>query len=94
MIIGVDAADLGQLLYEQASNRPCVRLGFCVDPSRMTATERFASLSSIPMLTGHGEGNELGELIHSFHQWGRPINVGLIQAEGIFQFWIEPDDPA
>lgn len=94
MIIGDDAAELGQLLYEQARNHPNVRLGFSVDPSRMIATERFAALTSIPMLTGHGEGKKLGELIHSFHQWGGPINVGLIQAEGIFQFWIEPDDPA
>lgn len=93
MIICEDAAELGQLLYEQAGNRPSVRLGFYVDPSRMTATERFASPSSIPILTGHGEGKNLGELIQSFHQWGRPIIVGLIQAEGIFQFWIESDDP-
>lgn len=93
MIIGEDATELGLRLYEQAGNRPCIRLGFFVDPSRLTATERFATPSSIPMLTGHGEGKKLGELIHSFHQWGRPINIGLIQAEGIFQFWVEPDDP-
>lgn len=92
MIAAQDAAELGMLLCEHAANIPCIRLRFSVDPSRMFANEKAPGVSAIPLLTGHGNGEKLGELIHSFHQWGRPINIGLIQTEGIFQFWVEPDD--
>lgn len=94
MINAQDATELANRLYEQAANQLGSRLSIIVDPRRMTASKRTGSTSAIPMLTGHGEAQKLAELIHSFHQWGSPISIGLIRAEGIFQFWVEPDEPA
>lgn len=92
MIAGMDAADLGAKLYVLAGGQQGVRLRFRVDPSNMTALQMPCVSAVIPMLTGHGDGEDLAGIIHSYHQWGEPIHIGLIQAAGIFQFWVEKND--
>lgn len=92
MIIAEDAADLGAKLYALAGKQMGERIRFSVNPSQMTALEMPFGSAVVPDLTGHGDGAGLAEVIHSYHQWGHTINIGLIQAEGIFQFWVEKDD--
>lgn len=93
MITAEDANDLGAKLYTQSGGQLGKRMRFSVDPSRMTALRMPCVAAVVPMLTGHGDGEKLAEVIHSFHQWGQPINIGLIQADGFFQFWVEKDEP-
>lgn len=94
MITGMDSADLGAKLFILAGGQQGVRLRFRIDPSRMTALQMPCVAAVIPILTGHGDGRELARIIHSYHQWGEPIYIGLIQAVGIFQFWVENNDIA
>lgn len=88
MIRSADACGLATALKHMATAAPDRRLCYCVCPSRMTATA-VHSCADVPILTGHGEVAELGKLIHSFHQWGEPIQIGLMVTGGLLQFWIE-----
>lgn len=93
MITAVDAAELGTQLFDQAGENEGVRFRYRVDPTRMTAMQKPCVSAEVPILTGHGDGQRLAAVIHSYHQWGKPIFIGLIQVDGLFQFWVEKDDP-
>lgn len=94
MIIGEDALELGRNLIRAAREQDGTRMRFVVDPSKMTALQRPCVAARVPMLTGHGDVDALAEVIHSFHQWGKPISMGLILTDGFLQFWVEKDEPA
>lgn len=91
MITGFDAAELGAKLHAYAEGMEGSRMRFTVDPSSMVAIQSECVGAAVPLLTGHGGGQQLAEVIHSYHQWGQPIAIGLIQADGLFQFWVEKD---
>lgn len=91
MIEAQDANELARELYLVSARSPGERGCYLVCLSSMTAVKQ-KSKGEIPFLTGHGSSSELGTLIHSFHQWGQPIRVGLIVTDGLFQFWLEKDE--
>lgn len=92
MIQGIDSGDLARQLFSQASAKIGCRLTYKIDPGAMTAAESVRTAASVPMLTAHGASNELAKVIHSFHQWGQPIYMGIHCADGLFEFWVEKDD--
>jgi len=92
MIVGSDAHDLGRKLYA-ASEHVGQRVAFKVDPSKMSATICNRTQLPAPMLTMHGEADVVAQLIQSYHQWGEAIIIGMYNADGLCQFWIEQSDP-
>lgn len=88
MIRAADAGAMASALLEKATSLPEVRLCYLVCPSQMTAAPQCIS-AEVPMMTGQGVAADLARLIYSFHQWGEPIQIGLIQTGGLLQFWIE-----
>lgn len=92
MITAIDSADLGSKLFDIAGASEGVRFRYQVDPSRMTALQKPCISAEVPMLTGDGDGQKLAAVIHSYHQWGKPISIGCVQTDGFFQFWVEKDD--
>jgi hypothetical protein len=91
MMYGDNARNLAGLIYDAARNKSEKRLVFEVHPNRMWAVERQRPAAVVPMLTSHGGCEQLADLIHTFNQWSQPIHIGLLSAEGLFQFWVEAD---
>ncbi len=73
----------------QAAKTNRSRLTFNVDPGALTASLALTSKSTVPMLIGHGDKLALGDMIHSYHQWGDAIKVNIIHTDGLANFWIE-----
>jgi hypothetical protein len=91
MISAADSQGLARILLSAAVADQCRRLYFSVDPSAMTARIDPMGSEPVPLLTGHGDYQDLGALMHSYHQWGSPIRIGLIHSDGFTQFWVEKD---
>jgi len=91
MIKASDAQALAHELYLQSKLIPDSRACYLVCPTGMTAAKQPNELADVPILTGHGTSTDLGNLIHTFHQWGQPFTIGLIFADGLLQFWVEKD---
>lgn len=92
MIVGTDALVLGHKLCA-ASEHVGERVAFKVDPSKLTARICNRDQTPAPFLTMHGGGDDVAELIQSYHQWGEPIVIGMYNADGLCQFWVEQSDP-
>lgn len=88
MIRTQNAASLAIELCKIASAVPGRRACYLVCPSSMTATS-LCEVGEVPMMTGHGSASALGQLIHSYHQWGEPIRLGIVLADDGLQFWVE-----
>lgn len=89
MMNAADSNSLATLLHQAARAHAGKRLCFLVDPGTMTATICARQPAPVPFLTGHGDSICLGELIHTYHQWGEAIHIGIIECDGLFQFWVE-----
>lgn len=92
MILGIDSRDLARQLFSEARSQIGSRLTYKIDPGAITAAESARTAASVPMLTAHGASTDLAKVIHSFHQWGQPIYMGIHCADGLFEFWVERDD--
>lgn len=93
MITAEGSAQLSTKLFALAGKQEGTRIRFTVDPSRMIALQQPCVSAAVPMLTGHGGNDALAEVIHTYHQWGEPVSIGLILVDGFFQFWVEKDNP-
>lgn len=91
MIRAADACALAAAMCDMAARAPEQRLCYRVCLSGMTAIPQLAT-ADVPMLTGHGQADDLARLLHTFHQWGEPIQVGLTLTCGLLQFWLEGED--
>lgn len=92
MIVARNSFDLASAIYRISTEQQTQRLTFQVDPGRMCAWESNRPQAPVPMQTAHGDASALSGLIHSFHQWGRPIFIGVHMAAGLFEFWVERDN--
>ena len=91
MIRGRDANELAQSIYTLALTQKGRRITLQVNPSQMTATVSDRAPATVPFLTAHGDSTNLAELIHSYHQWGQPVFIGIHWSDELFNFWVEAD---
>ena len=87
-----DAQDLATRLHCAAQDKLGKRMTFELHPSQMWAAETHRAPAPVPMLTSHGDASKLAQIIHTYHQWGQPIHIGVYSGDGLFQFWVEQDD--
>ncbi len=88
MIKTQDAYSLAIELNRVASAMPGRRTCYLLCPSAMTAILQ-CDVGDVPLMTGHGSATELGRLIHTYHQWGQPIRLGIVLADDGLHFWVE-----
>jgi hypothetical protein len=88
MIRSENSNSLAELLLIDGRNVCGKRLSFLVDPGLMTAMRVLTPETPAPLLTTHGGSQELGELIHTYHQWGQQILVEVFCTDGISRFWV------
>ncbi|MFL1449119.1 hypothetical protein ACI77O_12060 [Pseudomonas tritici] len=94
MITGLDADDLARMLFEHAAKLEGTRITYKVDQIFMQASVIERIPAPAPLLTGCGGPESLAATIHSFHQWGQPIHIGVNWTPELFQFWVERDSTA
>jgi len=92
MIRADDSNGLAGLLISEGLKACGKRLSFLVTPWAMTAKRVLTPETPAPLLTSHGEPQQLGELIHTYHQWGQPILVEVFCTENISRFWVGDTD--
>lgn len=93
MMLCQDAQDLATRLHCAAQDQPDKRITYEVHPCEMWAVVKHRAPAPVPMLTSHGDASQLAQTIHTYHQWGQTIHIGVYSGEGLFQFWVEQDDP-